>query len=103
VLGMAAQSVGRGAQPPAEAGEVWAPLGPQAHELAVEQHQMSPERPRIAATSGNSSLQMRPGRERHAHGRARRGVAEAASRRTSPRPPSHHLWARTRCGRASVQ
>jgi hypothetical protein len=63
---MAARPVGRGAQPPAEAGgEVWAAVGPQAHELAIEQHAVAPELPRgIAASSGNSSVQLRPGRER---------------------------------------
>ena len=37
-LGMSTRLVGRGAQPSAEAGEVGAVVGPQADELAVEQH-----------------------------------------------------------------
>ena len=37
--------VGRGAQPPTEAGEVRATVGRQADELAVEQHLVSPEHP----------------------------------------------------------
>jgi hypothetical protein len=63
-LGIPARTVGRGPQPPAQARKVGTPSAPRHTSSPSSSTRWRPSAVRIGASSGNSSLPSRPGRER---------------------------------------